>query len=297
MPAIRGEFAQLLAPGLGAVIFDDLEDLPEEYTQIFNIYPSERAYEEDQLVAGLGTVPIKLEGEPISYDNPIQGGSIRYTHQAYGLGFQVTREMWDDDKYDIMTKVSKDFAGGIRQVLEATHANVLNNSFTSQKTIDGETLCNTAHPLLGGSSYSNRSASDIALSISGLQELLLLFEKSVNERGLLKRSIPSKLLIPVDLQFKAGEILFSDYKPYTGNNEVNVMQGRLDPITNHYLSSATAWWMLSEKTRHTLKGYWRVHPRFESQDDFGTKGANFSVYLRFSAGVTYWHGIAGSDGV
>lgn len=296
MPATRGAFAQLLAPGLGAIIFDDLAEHPEEYTQIFNVYPSERAYEEEQLVAGLGTIPLKPEGESIKYDNPIQGGTLRYTHSAYGLGFQVTREMWDDDQYGVMTKVSQDFAGGIRQTLESTYANVLNNSFTTQKTIDGETLCNTAHPLLGGGTYSNRSATDIAFSISGMQELLLLFERAVNERGLLKRMVPSKLLIPVDLQFKAAEILFSSYAPYTGNNEVNVMQGRLDPMVNHYLTSPSAWWMLAEKSQHTLKGYWRVRPKFESQDDFGTKGANFSTYFRFCAGATYWHGIAGSDG-
>jgi len=297
MPATRGAFAQLLAPGLRQVIFDDLADHGEEYTQIFNIYPSEKAYEEEQLVAGLGAVPVKPEGEPISYDEPIQGGSLRYTHQAYGLGFQVTREMWDDDKYGIMRKVSQDFAGGIRQTLESIFANVLNNAFVSQKTIDGETLCNTAHPLLGGSTYSNRSATDMALSVSGLQEILLLFEKMVNERGLLKRMVPQTLLIPVDLQFKAGEILFSSYKPYTGNNEVNVMQGRLDPVVNHYLTSSSAWFVMGPKSDHSLQGFWRTKPQFDSQDDFNTKGANYSVYFRFSAGVTYWHGIAGSDGV
>jgi hypothetical protein len=297
MPASRGAFAALLAPGLRQVIFDDLAQHAEEYSQFFNIFPSESAYEEEQLVAGLGSVPIKPEGESLSYDEPIMGGSYRYTHQAYGLGFQVTREMWDDDKYGIMRKVSQDFAGGIRQTLEATHANVLNNGFTTTKTIDGETLFNTAHPLLGGSSYSNRSATDIALSISGLQEILLLFEKMVNERGLLRRMVPQRLLIPVDLQFKAQEILFSSYKPYTGNNEVNSMQGRLDPFTNHYLTSTTAWFVLGSNSDHTLQSFWRVKPQFESQDDFDTKGAKYSVYFRFSAGVTNWHGTAGSDGV
>ena len=63
MPTSRGEFAQLLAPGLRQVIFDDLAAHPEEYSQLFNIYPSEKAYEEDQLVAGLGSVPVKPEGQ------------------------------------------------------------------------------------------------------------------------------------------------------------------------------------------------------------------------------------------
>jgi len=297
MPATRGAFAQLLAPGLFSIIYEDLEAHSEEYSQLFNVYPSERAYEEDQLVAGLGSVPRKPEGEGIKLDEPIQGGSQRFTHESWGLGFQITRECWSDDKYGIMKRVSQDFAGGIRQTVESTYANVLNNAMGTTTSIDGVSLCNTAHPLLGGGTYSNRAATDTALSITCLQELTILFEKMVNERGLLKRMIPSELWIPVDLQFKTGEILNSAYKPYTGNNEVNVMQGRFTPYVNHYLTSASRFFLTSEKRSHTLKGYWREQPVFDQQDDFFTKGANFSVYFRFSAGVTYWHGVAGSNGV
>ena len=296
MPSSRGAFAQLLAPGLYSIIYEDLAMHAEEYSQLFNIYPSTRAYEEDQLIAGLGSVPIKPEGTQIQLDEPIQGGSIRYTHVSYGLGFQVTREMWDDDQYGIMQRVSQDYAGSIRQTVEATFAGILNLSFTTTTTIDGVSLINTAHPLLGGGTYSNKSATSAALSTTGMQEQILLFEKMVNERGLIKRMVPKELWIPVDLQFKTGEILHSAYKPYTGTNEVNVMQGRFEPKVNHYFTSTTAWWIVAERREQTLKGYWRTQPQFDSQDDFFTKGANFSTYFRFSAGVTYWHGITGSPG-
>src|SRR5258708_21651526 len=198
MPATRGTFSQLLAPGFCSVIFEDLAMHTEEYSQLFNIYPSEQAYEEDQLIAGLGAVPTKPEGTAIKLDPPIQGGSLRYQHVSYGLGFQVTREMWDDDQYGIMKKVSSDFGGSIRQTVESTAASVLNNSFTTQKAIDGVSLINTAHPLLGGGTYSNQSATNVAFSTTGMQELIILFEKMVNERGLLKRMIPEEVWLSVD---------------------------------------------------------------------------------------------------
>jgi len=302
VPATRGAFSQLLAPGLFSVIYEDLEMHPEEYSQLFNIYPSEQQYEEDQLVAGLGAVPTKPEGTSLALDEPIQGGSLRYTHVSYGLGFQVTREMWDDDKYGIMRRVSQDFAGSIRQTVESTFAGILTGGFTggTTKTIDGVVLFqNTAtggHPLLGGGTYNNRSATDVALSVTGLEELTLLFELMVNERGLLKRTMPEQVWLHAANQFVAGEILHSAYKPYTGTNEVNVMQGRFTPYVNHYLVNQTAWYMTAAKRGHTLKGYWRTQPQFDSQDDFMTKGASFSVFFRFSAGVTYWHGVCASNG-
>lgn len=299
MSTTRGAFAQLLAPGLHNIIFDDLDSQAEEYSQIFNVGPSTRAYEEEVLMAGLGAVPAKPEGEVLRMDDPIQGGSYRLTHQSYALGFQVTREMYSDDQYGKIKRVSSDFSASIKQTVEAAPANILTNGFTATTgtiTIDGVTLFNTAHPLLGGGTYSNRAATDISLSVSGMQEIVLLFEKMVNERGLIKRSIPATLVIPPDLQYVAGEILNSAYKPNTGNNEVNVMQGRLEPVMNHYLTSRTAWFVLAEKTKHFLQFFWREQPSFDNQDDFFTKGANFSTFFRFSTGAWYWHGAAGSKG-
>lgn len=297
MATTRGQFSQLLAVGLHDIIHDDLDKQAEEYSQIFNVSPTTRAYEEEVLMAGLGSVPSKPEGEVIKMDDPIQGGSFRITPQSYALGFQVTREMYSDDQYGKIKRVAGDFSDSIKQTVEATAANVLNQAFTATTgtiTIDGATLYNTAHPLLGGGSYSNRAATDISLSVSGLQEIVLLFEKMVNERGLIKRSIPTKLVIPSDLQYVAGEILNSAYKPNSGSNDVNVMQGRLEPSINHYLSSRTAWYVFGEK--HFLQFFWREQPALDNIDDFFTKGLNFSTFFRFGVGAWYWHGTAGSKG-
>lgn len=299
MATTRGQFAQLLAPGLHNIIYEDLDAQPEEYSQIANVGPSSRAYEEEILMAGLGAVPTKPEGEVLKMDDPIQGGSFRLTHQSYALGFQVTREAYSDDLYGKIKQVGSDFSSSIKQTIEATFANVLNNGFTATTgtlTVDGVTLFNTAHPLLGGGTYSNRAATDISLSISGMQEIILLAEKSVNERNLIKRLMLTTLVIPPDLQFIAGEILNSAYKPTTGDNDVNVLQGRVEPVMNHYLTSKTAWFATAEKSRHHLQFFWREQPAFDNQDDFFTKGANFSTFFRFSTGAWYWHGAFGSRG-
>jgi hypothetical protein len=295
MPVSVGQFAQLLVPGLYEIIFEDLSMHGEEYPSIFNVTSSSKNYEEDQLIAGLGLVPTKPEGEPLKLDQPIQGGTMRITHSSFALGFQVTREMWDDDQYGIMVRVSRDFAAGIRQTIEVNAIGNFTNAFTTTTTIDGGTLCGT-HNLLGGGTYSNQVSTNIAFSVTGLQESALIFEKMINERGLLKRMVPSKTLLPVDLQFKAGEILHSHYKPYTGNNEVNVMQGRFTPVFNHYFTSTINWFLLAETRETWTRFYWRVQPQFDQQDDFSTKGASYSVYFRQSSGVYYWHGIVGSPG-
>lgn len=293
MPTIRGQFGQLLAPGLNAIMFEWLKEHPEEYSQFLNVELSDSAYEEDQIVAGLGLARKKPEGEGISYDDPIQGASKRYIHDSYALGWQITREMLDDEKYNVMKKIPAELMKGSRQTWEQLGANVLNGAFGTTTTADGFALCHTAHPLLGGGTYPNRLSPDSDISVTSLQDILIIFENTVNERGLRMRLEPRDLWIPPALQFVAGEVLQSQFKPYTGNNEINTVQGRLNPAVLHFLTSSTAWFVTADE--HFMKFKWRQKPTTDTIDDFETKGVKHSIYFRNSAGATHWQGVAGSN--
>lgn len=293
MSTTRGAFGQLLAPGLTELMFDWLKEHPEEYSQFLNVEPSDGAYDEDQIVAGLGLAKRKPEGETIGYDDPIQGASKRYIHDSYALGWQVTREMLDDDRYDIMRKIPGELMKGSRQTWEQNGANVLNGAFDTTLIADGLALCHTAHPLLGGGTYPNRLSPDSDISVTSLQDALIIFENMVNERGLRMRLEPRDLWIPPALQFVAGEVLQSQFKPYTGNNEINTVQGRLQIAVGHFFTSNTKWWVLAKE--HFMKFKWRAKPTTDSIDDFETKGVKHSIYFRQSAGATHWQGVVGSN--
>lgn len=276
------------------VMFEWLKEHPEEYSQFLKVETSDSAYDEDQIFAGLGLARLKPEGTPITYDDPIQGGSKRYIHDSFALGWQVTKEMKDDDKYALIRQIPGELMKSCRQAWEQVGANVLNLGFTTVTTADGVSLFNTAHPLLGGSTYSNRLSPDADLSVGALQDVLILYEYMVNERGLKMRLEPKKLWLPPDLQFLAGEILQSGFKPFTGSNEINVMQGRLDPAVLHFLSDTNNWFVSGDEEANRLKFKWRAKPVVDSTDDFDTKGTKHSIYFRISAGATDWRGWVGS---
>lgn len=295
MATQRGQFAQLLAPGLMEVMFEWLKEHPEEYSQFLKVESSDSAYDEDQIFAGLGLAHKKPEGTPITYDDPIQGGSKRYIHDSYALGWQVTKEMLDDDKYALMKQIPGELMKSCRQTWEQVGANVLNLAFSTITTADGATLFNTAHPLLGGSSYSNLLSPAADFGVTSLQDVLILFEYMVNERGLKMRLEPKDVWGPPDLQFVFGEVLQSAFKPYTGNNEINVVQGRLTPHILHFLTDTSNWFVSSGSEANRLKFKWRIKPVVDSTDDFETKGTKHSIYFRISAGATDWRGWVGSN--
>lgn len=293
MSTTRGAFAQLIAPGLMDVAFEWLKEHPEEYSQFMEVETSDSAYDEDQIIAGLGLARLKPEGEQISYDDPIQGGTKRYLHDMYALGWQITREMIEDEKYGIMRKMPAELMKSCRQTWEQLGANALSLATSTVVTADGATFLNIAHPLLGGGSYSNRLSPDADISVTALQDALLLYENMVNERGLKMRLSPDKLWIPPELQFTTAQILQSAFYPGTGNNDINPVQGRLEPAVLHFLTN-TRNWFVSSSEANMLKFKWRSRPVMDSVDDFETKGTKHSITFRASVGATDWRGWVGS---
>ena len=98
MAAKTSGFSALLAPGLRKVYFDEYKRRPSEYTTMFNILTSERAYEDDYELSMLGgAFPAKPEGTSIEFVDPLTGNTNRYTHTTFGLGFRITEEMFEDD--------------------------------------------------------------------------------------------------------------------------------------------------------------------------------------------------------
>lgn len=292
---IRGQFAQLLAPGLQAILFEWLPEHPEEYSQFLKVETGDGAYSEDQIVGGLGLARQKLEGEQITYDDPIQGGTVRYIYVTYALGWQVTMEMKQDDRYDIMQKVPPELMKSCRQTWEQAGANVLIQGFTTVTTGDGASLFNTAHPLLGGGTYSNKLSPLQDLGVTSIQDSIVLYENMLNERGLRMMISPKKLWMPPELQFVAGEVLQSQFKPYTGTNEINPVQGRLEPGVLHFVTSPTFWAVSAGDDPNNVKFMWRAKPVTDTMDDFETKGTKHSITFRFTTGATDWRGWVGGN--
>lgn len=300
MTMVTGAFASLLAPGLKKVFFETYKAWPEEYTKICNVENSERAFEQDLVVAGLGQVPAIGENIPITYDDAIQGGIVTYTHTMFGLGFRITKKMMQDDLYNVMKRMSKALSRGSRQTIEIQGASVYNDSVLGSPTIlgaDGLGLISTAHTLLGGGTYANRPSVDAQPSLTSLQAAILSFEKMVDERGLNIMKRPRLVIAGPDLKFRLRELLLTEKKPDSMDNNVSpIGDDNLSYMTNHFIASSTAWWVISSVDEIDVKFYWRQKPNFEDSDDFDTKAAKFSVDFRLSSGFTDWRGVYGTAG-
>lgn len=300
MAITRGSFSALLAPGLRSVYMETGKERPVEYAQWINVDQMGWNGVTDRQISGLGTMPAKDEGSQFTLDQPILGGTKTYTATPFGLGIEITYEMWRDELYGVMKELIAGLARAGRNRFEVSAHSVLNNAFSTSYAgfTASESLCSTAHTGLDGTSRANRPSPDVSFGVTGVQNSLIRFEGMTDERGLPRMYAPSMALIAPANKFVAREVLGSTNKPYSAQNEINALiQEDLSWMVDHYLTTSTYWFLLATKDNHDLRMGVRDNPIFDSFDDPRTKNAVFTAYQRHTTGqYGSWRGVDGSTG-
>ena len=287
-------------PGVNAWYGKAYDEYPVEYKDLFETHSSSRAWEEDVGTSGFGLAVQKSEGSPISYDSERQGFITRYQHAVFALGFVITREMMEDDQYDIVGKrKAEGLAFSMRQTKELIGANVYNRAFSgSYLGGDGVSLISNAHPNIKGGTWSNQIATASDLSEAALEQACIDIAGFTNDAGLLIAVRPETLIIPRQLIFEAKRILGTDGRVGTDNNDLNALKtlGVVPKVvTNHYLTDTDAWFIRTN-VKHGMKYFERRGDAFEMDNDFDTENAKFKATARYSFGWTDPRGLYGSAG-
>lgn len=289
-----------LWPGVKAWFGRTYAEHKTEYTDLFDVESSDKAYEEDVQVTGFGLAPVKSEGAAITYDSETQGYTKRYTHVAYAMGYIVTREELADNLYETVSRRrAQALAFSFRQTRENVAANVYNRAFNSSYTGgDGKELLATDHPSLAGD-WSNELATPADLSEASLEDLIIQIMGATNDRGLKISLMPRCLIVPRQEWFNANRILKSTLQPGTANNDVNVIRATNalpEGIkVNHYLTDADAWFLRTNAPRGMIH-YEREIDEFMQDNDFDTYNAKAKKYERYSFGWTDPRALYGSAG-
>ena len=298
MTASRGGFSALLAPGYRKIWVDsvDFKEQPLIGRQLVNVKTSKRAYEEERDIAGLGTLAAKVEGAAVTYQDPQDGASKRYTHEAYGLGFRVTEEMYEDDLYGVFgAKMTRHLARSARNNMELVMHAPYNNAFSTSYTgfRSGESLCSTTHTTIRGASFSNRS--DVDFSLLALQGALEHFETLTDEAGMPAMFTPSMVLHTVGDKWIVHQVLKSQYLPGGNQNDINVIASEgLRPVQSRFLTDTDSWFVVAKE--HDVNYFERRALRFTNTDDFDTGDAKYKASIRHTSGFGKWQGIWGSAG-
>ena len=298
-----GQIAQLLRPGLKAV-FGQYPTYPEQWTEIFKTYQSDKYQEIEVEMKYLGAADIKPEGQPIATDSMGQRIVTNYIHKRVGLSFTITKEAVEDNLYqNQFPQQAISLRNSLRVTKNILGANVLNNAFNAAYPIgDGQSVCSAAHPIDGGV-FSNAFAGvapNVDFSEAGVEQAIILIQKFPMQSGILSQTMAKKLILPRELQFAASRLLNSAFRVDVANNDINALYHN-DYIPdgykiNQYLTSATAWFIITD-AEDGLKHFQRTPVETDTYVDYPTDNVMAKATERYSFGVSNPRGIFGSPGV
>ena len=318
MSVNSGNYGRLLEPGLRKIFLETYKEKPEQYAQIFNVSNSSKAVETDLRMGGFTQWGTKASLDGVEYENPTGTETVMYKHVTYAKGFQVEKEMVDDEQYQIINKLPKALARAARATLEEIGASILNKAFDNSDTLyqsqyKGEALVGS-HKLLDASRGSTENIIGNTTALGGkglteknLQEALTLARKGqFDERGLLIQMNPDILIVPPELEFAAMVLNNSTLSTLPGGangdfarNDVNTVKGRFKVVVMDYLTKTkdgTLPWFLMDSQVHQINWFWREKLSFKNETDFDTDTAKYKGRMRFSLGWSDHRGIIGSYG-
>ena len=300
MAITRAQLAKELEPGLNALFGLEYDRYEREHSEIFDEESSDRAFEEEVMLAGFSTAPVKAEGAAITFDDAQETYTARYTHETIALAFSITEEAVEDNLYDrLAARYTRALARSMSQTKQVKAASILNNAFsTSYPVGDGAALCSSAHPALSGN-QRNQLSTAADLNETSLEQMLIDIAGLTDERGLKIAVRGMKLMIPKELQFVAERVLNSNLRPGTADNDVNAMKsmGMLPDgaVVNHFLTDTDAYFVKTDAP-NGFKLFQRTPLRTAMEGDFDTGNMRYKARERYSFGVSDWRCVFGTAG-
>lgn len=309
MTTNRSMIAKSLVPGVHEFVGLSYGETPQDHLPLYEVLKSDRSYEEEVYVSGMGGASVKPEGQAVMFDDIRESYTARYQHDTIAIGFAVTKEAFDDDQYDTIARAkAQELGRSMADTKQVKAASIFNYGFTADGLHnggDGVPLFSASHPTSTGT-FSNMVSAD--LSESALEAADIAISKMTNDRGILISARAQSLHIPSELKFVARKIQFSDLSTGVGilnsstktTNDTNALRelGVLPKGTfiNPRFTDTDAWFIKTSVGNGT-KMFVREALSGDEDVDFNTDNMLFKFRERYSFGWTdprQWYGSQGN---
>ena len=75
----------------------EYKNYADEWNEIFETETSDRAFEEEVMLAGFSNAAVKPEGQGVTFDDAQETFTARYTNETIALAFAITEEAIEDN--------------------------------------------------------------------------------------------------------------------------------------------------------------------------------------------------------
>lgn len=293
--SIKSEnFSFLLDRNIRKVFVQEYKSVPNPISSMYDMQKSDLYQEVIGGIGGYGQIPVFTD--KINYADIVQEFSVTSTHVEYAAGIQIRRRIIDDDQFRQIMQMPKQLGRAMAYRRQQDGASIFNNAFSSGTTYgDGKSLCHATHGANSSSTqWSNTGTT--TLNPAALTSTRLSMRKFTSPNDKIISNIPNRILIPIDKEDRLIEILKSTKEVDTANNNLNINSGRFQYIAWEFLTSTTAWYMMSQALmKDNLIWFNRKPTEFNKDVDTDTLIRKWSSYMRYSQTTTDFRWIFGQN--
>ena len=300
--ALRSQYSDLYGSGMLPMLEElfraEMAMHPSRRSQLFKIVPHDRDIWQSSELHDLELYSQVDEGSEYSFKRAKQGANKTLTIKKMGLGVSISEEAVDDGKFDLIGDMIRKLARSGQESQEVDAMNIFNNGFSSETTADGVAVFSTAHTLPSGLTFRNRLSTDADLSATSLDTMLTDFETQFyGDTGIYYKLQPKVLLVHSSQRRYAQELIGSDGKPDSADNNLNSLKGEgLMVVSSPHLTDTDAWFLCAAPAETGLRIISRKPIETKSWVDEYTDSILYRSRYREKIGVTHPYGLMGTTG-
>lgn len=299
-PQLRSNLSPLydsVYPVLDTIFCDSYKRHPEIYSNFLNVKTTDKQKVYSYEMSSFGLVPKNAENTDPSWDELIGGNRKGFEYEKYGAGNTFTEEALSDEQYQQLKKIPSMWADSMKETVEIIAARIFNyaTATTYHTGFDGLALLSDSHTLLGGGTASNILATPADLDETSLREAINILEEMTDSRGKSLNLVAKTLVVAPEGRWIARELLKSDKRPGTADNDINAfLDEEMVYKVHRYMTDPDMWFIMADK--HDLNFWWRKRPYTKMITDDYKETTSWIVRAKFVAGFADWRGIVGTQG-
>jgi len=238
-----------------------------------------------------GTVPLRRDGDDLSFIEPQEGFGYTFQTYMFGQGVKCERELIELDDAGAITDRFEYLMDNSKRTLKNALADVFNRAVSPSNApfvcLDGMYLIDTARPNPDphAPAWSNQE-SNAGITADSLFAATLNAHNTIGPNGDPLRLKIKKILIPIANDKTLWTLLNTDRAVGSGNNDANWASGsRFNYEVMDDLTSSSIFYLLDDpkSKKNGLELRWRVRPaladiNFENPDIMGKR-------IRFGFGL------------
>jgi len=296
------DFVDALDPRFMRIFDEYYTDLPDLVERFFAIESNSKLQTERYSSIGtIGEIP-EFTGT-VTADEVYQGYDTSITALEYARLIEIERRLIDDSQTTAIERKPKALASALYRLRQTHAARPFNQAFNVDTQFgnnsEAVSLCSNSHTTTSGApttvGFDNQVLT--AFNATALESGRITMVDFRGDRAERIDIMPSLILARSNLYGRVYEVIASEGKTETADNDRNVHYGQYTFVEWNYLDDSNDWYLIDEKMMKDWGLIWvdKNKGEFAFIEDFERLIGRWRVYARWGNHWLNWRWILGAQ--